>query len=312
MRAALVALALVTLAIAPAVPARAQGAGGTTPKISNGRVVAQAAGSNLDATFKRLVAAQSEPAWIGYSVPTVRDGSNRGCCDGTTWISDGIVITNGRVATCGLEPGDRTVRTSQAQPVTTQSPIRLEGPETMVILYRVEEKAVQRIRIFSPDCELDAGGRTITWVDGVSPADSVKLLSTFLGDTAGRSNRIADAALSAIAMHTDDQSVPVLMRLARQDPSTHVRGQALFWIGQKAGQRAAAEITAAIENDPDTDVKKRAVFALSQLPKDEGIPLLIKVAKTNQNPAVRKQAIFWLGQSKDPRALDFFAEVLGK
>jgi hypothetical protein len=25
---------------------------------------------------------------------------------------------------------------------------------------------------------------------------------------------------------------------------------------------------------------------------------------------VRKQAIFWLGQSKDPRALTFFAEVL--
>jgi hypothetical protein len=300
MRAAIVALALVTLTISPA-PARAQVAGGTTPKISNGRVVPQS-GSNLDATFKRLVAAQSEPAWIGYSVPTIRDGSNRGCCDGTTWISDGIVITNGRVATCGLEPGDRTVRTSQGQPVTNQSPIRLEGPETMVILYRVEEKAVQRIRIFSPDCELDAGGRTITWLDGVSPADSVKLLSTFLADTAGRSNRIADSALSAIAMHTDDQSVPTLMRLARQDPSTHVRGQALFWIGQKAGQRAAAEITAA----------KRAVFALSQLPKDEGIPLLIKVAKTNQNPAVRKQAIFWLGQSKDPRALDFFAEVLGK
>ncbi len=59
-------------------------------------------------------------------------------------------------------------------------------------------------------------------------------------------------------------------------------------------------------------MKKRAVFALSQLPKDEGIPLLIKVAKTNQNPAVRKQAMFWLGQSKDPRALDFFADVLSK
>ncbi len=59
-------------------------------------------------------------------------------------------------------------------------------------------------------------------------------------------------------------------------------------------------------------MKKRAVFALSQLPKDEGIPLLIKIAKTNRNPAVRKQAMFWLGQSKDPRALDFFAEVLVK
>lgn len=52
--------------------------------------------------------------------------------------------------------------------------------------------------------------------------------------------------------------------------------------------------------------------ARAQLPKDEGIALLIKVAKTNQNPAVRKQAMFWLGQSRDPRTLDFFAEVLSK
>jgi len=36
------------------------------------------------------------------------------------------------------------------------------------------------------------------------------------------------------------------------------------------------------------------------------------VAKTNQNAAVRKQAMFWLGQSKDARALEFFAEVLAK
>ena len=59
-------------------------------------------------------------------------------------------------------------------------------------------------------------------------------------------------------------------------------------------------------------MKKKAVFALSQLPKDEGVPLLIKVARTNTNPEVRKQAMFWLGQSKDPRATDFFAEVLGQ
>jgi len=25
---------------------------------------------------------------------------------------------------------------------------------------------------------------------------------------------------------------------------------------------------------------------------------------------VRKQAMFWLGQSRDPRAIDFFAEIL--
>jgi HEAT repeat protein len=84
----------------------------------------------------------------------------------------------------------------------------------------------------------------------------------------------------------------------------------LFWLAQKAGKKAEATITEAIEKDPETEVKKRAVFALSQLPKDEGVPLLIQVARTNSNGAVRKQAMFWLGQSHDLRALAFFEEVL--
>ena len=54
------------------------------------------------------------------------------------------------------------------------------------------------------------------------------------------------------------------------------------------------------------------MFALSQLPKEEGVPLLINLARKNANPVVRKQAMFWLGQSEDPRALAFFAEILGR
>src|SRR5450759_2295872 len=152
----------------PKPPAEAGGPGSTLtaaveqqPRITNGRLVPQAAGSNLDGTFHRLVAAQAEPGWIGYSVPAVQNRERGLCCNGDTWISGGVVITNGRLATCGLEPGDRTARTAQGQAVQNQGPIRLEGPETLVVLYRVEEKAVRKIRIFSPDCELDAGGHAV-------------------------------------------------------------------------------------------------------------------------------------------------------
>jgi HEAT repeats len=301
MRAAVFAISCASLCFSSAAAAQ-------PPRVINGRLNPQAAGSNLEATFTRLVAGvQGEPAWVGYSVPIAVNGDRHLCCTGDTWVSDGVVITNGRLNTCGLEPGDRSVRTSDGQALPNQGPIRLEGPETMLVLFRVDEKRVQRIRFFSPDCELDAGGRTIHWMDAVSGADSVKLLSTFVATDTLRST-----ALAAIAMHKDDLSVPSLIEFARRDPQTKVRGDALFWLGQKAGERAVGAISAAIENDPETDVKKRAVFALSQLPKDEGVPLLIKVAKTNQNPAVRKQAMFWLGQSKDPRALDFFTEILGK
>ncbi len=367
-------IAATTTALAIAVPAVAQ-----QPRITNGRVAPQSAAAGLDRTFRGLVASQTEPAWIGYSVPII-SGDRMMCCGGDgTWVSDGVVFVNGRWSGCGLE-GERTVRVQSGQgtaaPTTPAAPVKLEGADTFVVLYRIEEKAVQKIRIFSLDCELDAGGRTIHWLEGVKPAESVALLATFVARDEQRRDRLTESAIGAIAMHKDEsadaaldrfvspsqpefirkkvvfwlgntrgrrgfeqvrriakedasdevrksamfalsqsrepEALQTLIQFAREDSSPKVRGEAIFWLSQKAGQRAATEITAAIENDPDTDVKKRAVFALSQLPKDEGVPLLIQVAKSNKNPAVRKQAMFWLGQSRDPRALDFFAQVLAK
>jgi HEAT repeat protein len=117
---------------------------------------------------------------------------------------------------------------------------------------------------------------------------------------------------AGLAQSKEPGAVETLLSMAKNDKSTRVRGQALFWLAQKAGRRAVAAIDDSIANDPDTQVKKKAVFALSQLPKDDGVPKLISVARTNKDAIVRKEAMFWLGQSKDPRAVAFFEEVLSK
>jgi hypothetical protein len=126
------------------------------------------------------------------------------------------------------------------------------------------------------------------------------------------SSRVRAQVAFAYSTSHESAAVDDLIRMAHDEASEHVRGQALFWLAQKAGKRAAGAITEAIENDPDTRLKRSAVFALTQMPPDEGVPLLIQVARNNKNPEVRKQAFFWLGQSKDPRALAFFEEVLGR
>jgi len=113
-----------------------------------------------------------------------------------------------------------------------------------------------------------------------------------------------------MALHGDASAVDRLVALAKDGPDRQTRSTALFWVSQRAGERAAATITESIERDPDAQVKRQAVFALSQLPHDESVPRLIDLAKNNRNPEVRKQAMFWLGQSQDPRALTFFEEVL--
>jgi HEAT repeat protein len=188
--------------------------------------------------------------------------------------------------------------------------VRLEGASQLFVLFRVENGAVNRVRTFSEDCPLDAGGLTLHWLTGVRPADSVTVLAGFTDASSER--RVADGALGALAMHAEPAALDRLAAAARQGATTHVRGQALFWLAQRAGEKAIGVISEAIASDPETDVKRRAVFALSQLPKDEGVPRLIEVARTNTNPAVRKQAMFWLGQSRDPRALRFFEEILFK
>ena len=50
----------------------------------------------------------------------------------------------------------------------------------LYVFYRAAERKVTNIRVFSADCELDAGGRPVIWLTGVRPEESVALLRTFI------------------------------------------------------------------------------------------------------------------------------------
>jgi len=183
-----------------------------------------------------------------------------------------------------------------------QSPIQLEGSDRAAVLLRVENNQVQKLKVYSLECALDAGGLPFVWLTGVSAEAS-------LGYLKGLSN---DGAIFAISQHAGTQATDILIDEAKNNKSPHWREQALFWLAQRAGAKSAAAIVDAITNDPDTGVKKKAVFALSQLPASEGVPKLIEVASTQRNPEVRKQAFFWLGQSHDERAIKYIEDVLTK
>jgi HEAT repeat protein len=182
------------------------------------------------------------------------------------------------------------------------------------VLARFEKGEIVRVRAFTADCDVDAGGAAVVWFTDVRPDDSVAWLATLANSSraANRTDRVAQSAMSAIAFHQVQAADRVLVAMARDDVSRRVRGQALFWLATRASREALSAISGAIDNDPDTEVKKKAVFALSQMPKEEGVPRLIDVARTNKNVEVRKQAMFWLGQSNDPRAIKFFEEILLK
>ena len=105
---------------------------------------------------------------------------------------------------------------------------------------------------------------------------------------------------------------PTLLRLARDERRPRaVRQDAVFWVSQAAGEAATRGLSDLVDaEDADLAVRERAVFALSQRSQEEAVPALMRIARTNPSPRLRQRAIFWLGQSKDPRALAFFEELL--
>ncbi|HYB95273.1 MAG TPA: HEAT repeat domain-containing protein [Vicinamibacterales bacterium] len=269
---------LVTLLAAIAVHWSAAAAVAQTPRLSNGRLETHPT-TNISRDVPALARTLTEPMWIGYAQPLI-DG-NHEMCD---YWNNGARFTQ------------------------STDPIRLEPADFFFVMFRVENREITRIRTYSANCPLDAGGKPVHWFSNVAVNDSISYMKSFIAANATR--RLMDSAVTVIALTEGQQALNELLTIARDGMTTNIKGNALFWLAQRAGDKAIGTITAAIENDPDTEVKKKAVFALSQLPKDQGVPLLIEQARTNKNPAVRKQAMFWLGQSKDPRALKFFEEIL--
>ena len=151
--------------------------------------------------------------------------------------------------------------------------------------------------------------RAALWLGNSRGAHGVATLKRMLATDTNPDVR--DRVVLALSQSKDPGGIPLVIEAARNDKDAHIRGQALFWLAQKAASQISKDaIQNSLANDPDSSVRERAVTALGQMPNSEGVPMLIDLAKNHRDPAVRKRAMTVLGQSKDPRALDFFAQVL--
>ncbi|HEX7330733.1 MAG TPA: HEAT repeat domain-containing protein [Pyrinomonadaceae bacterium] len=104
-----------------------------------------------------------------------------------------------------------------------------------------------------------------------------------------------------------------LFAVASGNDATDVRRQAIRLLGERVGKRSFDFLSQTAQSPTaDAEVQVQAVRAISERRSEESVPLLIKIAKTHPNQLVRKQAIRSLGESGDPRAVEFFREVLSK
>src|SRR5258706_4144863 len=239
------------------------------PEVSHGRIEPLGGGGPLASRVESIGS-----RWVAWSIPA-REHSGFTC-------------------SCSLDGDNFNMRSNDDD-------VRIAIDHHDVFVHLTDHR-VDRIRVFTPTCHLEASGHTIYWIENVPPEESIGYLHDVARTSGSRAREHALVALFMQAGATDS-----LIDLARNGDH-QLRGKALFWLSQLAGEKAAAVLRSAVD-DPDEQIRGKAVFGISQLPNDESSPLLIELTK-HRSANVRKKAIFWLGQKNDPRALDAIAEIL--
>jgi hypothetical protein len=145
-----------------------------------------------------------------------------------------------------------------------------------------------------------------TDLGSVLPEDAARY---FLRLTRELSGRNANDAMSAAVFADAGDISPELARLVSdKGVAVETRKQALFWFGQ--GDAPTKDLIRMYDSLDTRSLREHFTFVVSQRRDNEAVDKLIDIARNERDGEIRKQAMFWLGQTKDPRAIKFFHDVL--
>jgi hypothetical protein len=266
------------------------------PSYEKARVESRALSGALSEEISHWVKSTSDAQWLGYAVPAV-NGERVICCGGNgNWNWD-----NKGCGTCLLEDRQHGNNFSSSSSNKTQ----LEGARNVVVLYRANAGTLEKIRVVSDVCTIDAGGLRVTWLTGVNPAQSVEYLSGLvrghdLHD--GRSEKLPQGALTAIAMHADSSADKAMNSFVEQSQPESLRKQTVFWLGEARGASGLETLKKLAKTEPNTEVRSQITFALSLNHEEGALDEMIRMAREDESAHVRGQALFWLAQKAGQKA----------
>jgi hypothetical protein len=146
---------------------------------------------------------------------------------------------------------------------------------------------------------------------GTVSAEEAVTYFLWLARAAGTDDAAEDAVLAAVLADVDGIWRELLEIARDASIQQDVRGGALFWLGQEAGDAVTSGIAAIAADEREKQaVREAAIFALSQRADAVGAEPLMQLARTAREAETRRAAMFWLAQSEDPRVLAFFEEIL--
>ncbi len=264
------------------------------PQIVDGQVETRAVATNLRSTVEQIEGQGTKPVWIAYGVEEIA-GERTVCCGN---YNNG---ENTGCGTCRIENEHANTMSDRRSGGT----VNLERGGQLVVLLRVADKQVMKIRMVSDDCTLDAGGLRVLWLTGVKGEESVALLTDYVRPEEIQrhgEHGLSEQALSTIAMHADAAADRAFASFVAATEPQGLREKASFWLGAARGETGLLQLKQMAKSDPSADVRAQVSFALYVSPLPPAMDEMIRMAHDDESPQVRGQALFWLAQKAGNKA----------
>lgn len=248
------------------------GAPAQTPRVLNATFETRPVTGPLDAAIRSV-----NTGWAGYAVPR----------------------TPGRGSACWWEDrGDDRPRLPATNP-----PFPLEARNTLIVLFRLEAGQIERIRTFTPDCEVDAGGLPFLWLTAVSPTASLELL-------AAQSEARSRTVISTIAQHAADAANRLLLTYLAPSQPDQVRRQAAFWFPAARGRAGFDKALELLRTETSDNIRERVIQGLGENHEPQAVDTLENAARQDKSARVRGQAMFVLARKSPQRALPVLRDAI--
>jgi HEAT repeats len=264
------------------------------PQIVDGQLETRAVAKNLNSTVQQIEGEGTNPLWIAYGVEKIA-GERSACCGN---YNSGESVGCG---TCNLEKEHGNSVSNRRSGGT----VSLERGGQLVVLLRVADKRVMKIRLASDDCTLGAGGLRVVWLTEVKAEESVGLLASYVqpeeiqrhGDSG-----VSEQALTAMALHADPAADRTFAFFVAPTQPEGLREKASFWLGAARGEKGLVLLKQMAKGDPSPHVREQVTFALSVSRAPGAMTEMIRMAHDDQSSQVRGQALFWLAQKAGKKA----------
>ncbi len=225
-------------------------------------------------------------------------------------VRDGIVRLEypAKAGVCG--DGQNWFRTRDGSGYGRGTDVKYVESECVTGPVRV---VIERANGVTRDVRTFVGGKWTSIAGASDPlvVSAAVASGALLGIVERDTSKAAQHAVIALTIADGVQPWERLLKVAKNESRPReVRQQAVFWLGDAAGDKVTQSLESIAYDPGDREVREQAIFAMSRRPDEEATTSLLRMAETLPDRELRKRAIFWLSRSKDPRALAWLERTL--